>query len=411
MYLRKLQTLLFLCFFGVFYSTALQGASVTEVYQNDLSPKETIQFYYQKLSSSNNGEGEVVGVVQNLFDVESLAPMTLSKMWPDLDDYERSQYIDALKVAIQNKIIGAIAEYGNHALPYLQVISETTKGNFAQINYLAKGDRGNQEFIVYMLRSPEGGWRISNIKVDDTSLVRYYFSYAKKILDDYSLPYLDAKLANSDFVILANFQGSTVGEFPAGWKLLKSSDSKKPNPYVVEEEGGDKYLAARDTGQSIIIGKDIKWNLKEYPYISFKWRALALPTAGDERYGKTVDSAAGIYIVYKEKLGLIPESIKYVWSTTLPVGATVRRSGVGKPWMVVAESGAQHLNQWRTYVFNAYEAYKQTFGGDPPDSPVAIGILSDANSTHSRAFADYDDIIALKHANANSGIKEFLQAE
>ena len=72
--------------------------------------------------------------------------------------------------------------------------------------------------------------------------------------------------------------------------------------------------------------------------------------------------------------------------------------------MVVAESGRENLGDWHTYVFNLYEAYKKTFGGSPPDKPIGIGILSDANSTHSKAYADYDDIRALKHAEADSGV-------
>lgn len=79
--------------------------------------------------------------------------------------------------------------------------------------------------------------------------------------------------------------------------------------------------------------------------------------------------------------------------------------------MVVVESGGAHLGAWQTYVFNIYEAYKETFGGEPSEKAMGIGILSDANSTNSKAYADYDDIIALRFANADSGIKEFLEAE
>jgi len=75
------------------------------------------------------------------------------------------------------------------------------------------------------------------------------------------------------------------------------------------------------------------------------------------------------------------------------------------------ESGPENLGEWRTYVLNAYEAYQKTFGGNPPDRPLGIGILSDANSTHSKAYADYDDIRALRYADADSGIKNFLKGE
>jgi hypothetical protein len=89
----------------------------------------------------------------------------------------------------------------------------------------------------------------------------------------------------------------------------------------------------------------------------------------------------------------------------------MRRSGTGRPWMVVADSGEENLGKWNTYIFNLKDAYKKTFGGDPPDRPIGIGILSDANSTKSKAYADYDDIRALRNANADSGITQFLDAE
>jgi hypothetical protein len=89
----------------------------------------------------------------------------------------------------------------------------------------------------------------------------------------------------------------------------------------------------------------------------------------------------------------------------------MRRSGIGKPWMVVAESGEEHLGEWRTYTFNLYEAFKQTFGNDPPDKTVGVGILSDANSTDAKAYADYDDIRALREADVGSGVLKILEAE
>ena len=34
------------------------------------------------------------------------------------------------------------------------------------------------------------------------------------------------------------------------------------------------------------------------------------------------------------RYGVIPVSVKYVWSSTLPVGSAVRREGIGRPWVV-----------------------------------------------------------------------------
>ncbi|MFQ5708240.1 MAG: DUF3047 domain-containing protein [bacterium] len=386
---------------------------------NILSPSETIAVSYQRLLDVYNNrsdaddvelENQLYDIAADLFDAARIAPMTISNRWKELDTYEQNRFVGAFMASLQRKMLEQIKRFDDEGLPTLRVVNEKSGDRIAAIEYLVSGNREEKRVTVHMLRFADGNWRISNITFDNTSLVRHYFSLCSKTLERYSLAFLEAELSNSDYVVLEDFERYKVGKFPKGWHWRKK-DRKKHKPYVIREENGNKYLAAEDNGESVILGKDIKWNLKKYPYVSFRWRAHILPKGGDERYGETVDSAAGIYFVFRKKFGLIPESIKYVWSTTLPVGSAMRRSGTGKPWMVVAESGDEHLGEWRTYVFNAYEAYKKTFGGRPPSRPIGLGILTDANSTHSKAYADYDDIRALKHADADSGIKKILKAE
>ncbi|MDT8436191.1 MAG: DUF3047 domain-containing protein [Gemmatimonadota bacterium] len=198
----------------------------------------------------------------------------------------------------------------------------------------------------------------------------------------------------ADHVVLEDFESSPLGGLPEGWDW-RDSDDDKEKPYAVVEADGNRYLQARDEGQSVILGKEIRWNLKEYPYLSFRVRVHEIPRGGDERDDEKVDSAAGIYVTYDKKaFGTIPVSVKFVWSSTLPVGAATIRPGIGRPWQVVFDSGEEGLGEWRIYVVDLREVYRSTFRRDPPDRPLGIGILSDANSTSSRAWADYDDIIA-----------------
>lgn len=216
---------------------------------------------------------------------------------------------------------------------------------------------------------------------------------------------------NGEFIVLDDFESTPVGEFPVGWDI-RDSDADKHKPYRVREENGNKYLEARDEGESVILGKEICWNLEQYPYISFRLRVNAIPEGGDERYDDTVDSAAGIYVTYRKKMfGKIPESVKYVWSSTLPVGGATIRQGIGRPWQVVIGSGEEGLGEWKTYTFDLRETYRKTFRSKPPKQPIGIGILSDANSTHSHAYADYDDIRLLSEAPADvtGGVTELLR--
>ena len=223
------------------------------------------------------------------------------------------------------------------------------------------------------------------------------------------LTFTNNAYASGDILVLEDFSTDEVGKLPKDWRWQWSDDDKN-KPYQIKKENGNKYLAAQDNGESVVVAKKVNWDINEYPYISFKWRATKLPKGGDARTGATADNGVSVSIIYKKILRVIPEAVKYVWSTTLPVGTSFQRSGIGRPWIVVAESGTKNLgSNWLTYTFNAKEAYSKTFGGKPPKNPVAIAILSDANNTKSMAYGDYSDIVVMKSAKANSGIKKILE--
>ena len=395
------------------------GAQTFENSDNN-DPQKTVESFYEQWTSLENShsskekEQKQLEIVNQLFKLSRLAPQIIQKRWAKLNSFEQTSFLNALRESIKNKLKQELRS-SNATTEKFEFKGKEIKENFATLRYNVNKKNKAIELVLYLLKDEEGGWKITNMKFNKNSLLRYYYSYCDKMLDKYSLAYLIAELGDYGYVELENFEASDVEKFPKRW-TWQGKDDKKNKPYRVREENDNRYLEATDHGESVIIGKDVKWNLKKYPYVSFRWRVHKIPEGADERFNKKVDSAVGIYFVYKKKFGLIPESVKYVWSSTLPVGSAMRRSGVGKPWMVVAESGKEHLGEWRTFVFNAYEAYKKTFGGNPPDVSVWIGVLSDANSMrrldpNAVAYGDYDDIRALKRADADSGVKERLKAE
>ncbi|MFQ5747258.1 MAG: DUF3047 domain-containing protein [Gemmatimonadota bacterium] len=357
-------------------------------------------------------EAEIGDFVADLFALEWLAPQLLPQQWADLSEHDRGMLVQALGAAIRHR---ALAYLGDDAPGEMRFLSGSGGGDSdgsARLDYeVSIGDR-RETVTLHLLRMPDEGWRIREVMRDGTPLLSGFQRVATRLLEEYSFPYMVAELGGSGVVVLEDFESGPLDTLPAGW-TWRGRDAEKHKPYRVREENGNRYLEARDEGESVILGKTLKWDLRRYPYVSFRWRVNEIPENGDERFDERVDSAAGIYFIYKKKmLGLIPESVKYVWSSTLPVGSATRRQGTGKPWMVVAGSGSDGLGEWRTFVFDLRKAYEDTFGGHPPDKPIGIGILSDANSTHSHAYADYDDILALQSADPSvtSGVEEILEA-
>lgn len=206
--------------------------------------------------------------------------------------------------------------------------------------------------------------------------------------------------SSKDSLIIEDFSKGKVGEYPSwlkwrnGWSMQKhKKDDGVFKPYVISEEDNNKYLKADDTGQSIIIGKEVKWDLEKYPVLTWKWRVRNLPENADAWNGKN-DSAAGLYITFKRNFFGIPKSIKYIWASTLPKGTEFRKEKLGKPYVIVLESGSENIGKWVTVTRNLAEDFERAWGEKPDDKILAIGFLTDGNSTGTNASADYDELIA-----------------
>lgn len=348
-------------------------------------------------------------LVGEIFFLDGMSSRILGRRWQDLDEGRRNQFTQALARSLRFTLVKYFEE--SDETPALRPAPEemTVEDGLIEARYwLVKPDW--TDWFTLQLADDAGSCGIVDIRKGDRSLLGDLEDQVEDLLDDYSFPYMIAELGHYAAVILADFENDTVGELPQGW-TWRGSDDHKNKPYRVKVEGGNRYLEATDEGESVILGQEIKWNLDEFPYISFRVRVHQIPEGGDERDNKKVDSAAGIYITYRKKFfGKIPESAKYVWSSTLPVGSAVRREGIGRPWQIVFGSGEEGLGEWRTYVFDLRQAYTDTFGGTAPSKSIGVGVLSDANSLKLKAYADYDDIRALREAppGVTSGVIKIL---
>ena len=195
-------------------------------------------------------------------------------------------------------------------------------------------------------------------------------------------------------VLIDGFDNSAPGSFPLTWKAWRGDDDLAQKTYTIREEDGNRYLHAADDGSSIIIRKPLSdWDANEYPVLSWRWRAKVLPEGGDERIGSRNDSSVAVYVVLDQNFIGVPKTLKYVWSTTLPVGTHHRRDGIGRPHVIVLESGTEKLGEWVEESVDVYADYVRIFGKKPPRKAVGIGILTDGNATGTDSKGDYDDFM------------------
>ena len=206
-------------------------------------------------------------------------------------------------------------------------------------------------------------------------------------------------------------QGPEQNGLPTEWEKIRFIGMLRYTQYsFVHDEGVRVVKAVSDNAASGIAHSFIV-NVKEYPFITWRWKIknLIKKNTIDTKDGD--DYPARLYVMFSydprhythtERLlfhfiqkfyqRVIPaRALCYVWSTKTPAG-TIEPSPY-TPWVqtVVVEQGKKNLNKWQFEERHVYEDYKKAFGHEPP-AVMGIGIMTDADSTGEEATAYYGDV-------------------
>ncbi len=206
----------------------------------------------------------------------------------------------------------------------------------------------------------------------------------------------------ADTILVDHFESDAVGEPPSQWEYVTSEKEVLPPREVLEdggdeqfyvaEEGGNQFVRAVTKGEALRFtvrnGHDVDWNLQSHSRLQWRWRAHTLPEGASEK-GEN-DTGAAVYVTFgKDWLGR-PKSIKYTYSSSLPVGTVV---SFGPLKVIVVDSAREpRLGEWKTIQRDVVQDYRQVFGGSPPDRPVSITLWSDSDTTGDESKVDFDDI-------------------
>ena len=201
-------------------------------------------------------------------------------------------------------------------------------------------------------------------------------------------------------IVVDDFESYETGRFPEDWVYV-SSDKEILSPEEVREPGESITVRSENDNQFLHVnvkneairysqlnGKDFDWSLREHPRIQWRWRAHHLPEGASEK-GKN-DTGAALYVTFGSDWLGRPKSIKYTYSSSLPVGTVV---SFGPLKVLVVDSKREpHTGEWKTVQRSLRSDYRQIFGEDPPNRPVSITFWSDSDTTGDYASVDFDDI-------------------
>lgn len=171
---------------------------------------------------------------------------------------------------------------------------------------------------------------------------------------------------------------------PDGWK--PQSWGSPRYDFTVIVDGPGKVLHLRSRNDNSLISKEIAVDVKQFPLLVWRWKAVTLPAGGDSRRAEADDQAAQIYVVFPR----FPTTVRsrvigYVWDTTAPAG-TVVKSRVGRPaTYVVVRSGDADLGRWIVETRDVSRDYRSIYGEEPGEEARVLSVAIDSNDTRSSA--------------------------
>jgi len=198
--------------------------------------------------------------------------------------------------------------------------------------------------------------------------------------------------AEGDTVAAARFTSAKlVGGVPPGWV----SDRKSGTMSLRIEREGQSYVLrlASDARSSFGIKRELKVDLRQHPFLNWRWKAVRLPQGGDVRKAGTDDQALQLYVAFPP-LGF-PEVLQtpiigYVWDNEAPRGWTGRSSqiGGGKLHYVVIRNKADRIGEWHTEKRNVFEDARELFRDLQGVGSVTHGIQIYINSQYTESGAE-----------------------
>jgi hypothetical protein len=163
------------------------------------------------------------------------------------------------------------------------------------------------------------------------------------------------------------------------WRPYPSEQAFKHAPAIVRD-GDRPALRLQTEDEPMRIGRTVKVDPRQTPWLTWEWKVLALPAGGDLRDTRRNDQAGRVMVMFEGLKGLL-----YVWDTSAPVGAESHSDGfeIFKRALIAVRSGPEHLGQWDRQRRNVYADYRRIFKGEPKTIKW-IGLETHSNDTHTR---------------------------
>ena len=173
-------------------------------------------------------------------------------------------------------------------------------------------------------------------------------------------------------------------------RKVRGADSK--TEYIVGKNENGNFLKAIANNAASGLGKEIKIDLNNTPFLNITWKVEKDLSGINERSKKGHDYAARVFVV--KKTGATPLSnraMNYVFSSNDNVNDFHPSPYTKKSIDYVLATTKEHLNEWVTVKVNVKEHFKKFHDLDL-DEINGIAIMADTDNSKLKSVSYYQNI-------------------
>ncbi len=163
--------------------------------------------------------------------------------------------------------------------------------------------------------------------------------------------------------------------------------------YTLVNLDGETVLHARCDAAASVLYLERHIDLRQTPWLHWRWRVNRTFTKVDERSKQGDDYPARVYVVVDG--GLLPWrtlAVNYVWASREPKGSHWPNAYTGNAHMVALRSGSADTKHWEVETRNVRQDFKRFYGKEMERIDGVAALMTDCDNTGGRAEAWYGDI-------------------
>ena len=173
-------------------------------------------------------------------------------------------------------------------------------------------------------------------------------------------------------------------------RKIRGADAK--TKYSVGSNENGKFLRAEAENSASGLGKEIKINLNETPFLNITWKVEKDLPGIEESTKKGHDYAARVFVV--KKTGATPLSnraMNYVFSSNNEIDAFHPSPFTKKSIDYILSTTKENFNEWVTVKVNVKKHFKKFHNLDL-DEINGLAIMSDTDNSKLKAISYYQNI-------------------